>query len=200
MRNTKLSVILYHCRFLQQICVQSVTRYRPDGWESNSCCTIQITARCRPVVWRYHRIDLQYFQYQINFSFQDERVGMGCIDSRHRRYNWHFCSRMDGWPFRPEIFIARNGISRSSKLFSWNRSILIRILIECIQQLSYMCIIFAQNPYYLHVSRFLTGFVGGVVFVVIPLMVTEINIGDWIFKSILAASGKFAGFQLITCI
>lgn len=37
-----------------------------------------------------------------------------------------------------------------------------------------MFIIIAQNPYYLYVSRFFSGFVGGAVFVLIPLMVAEI--------------------------
>lgn len=37
-----------------------------------------------------------------------------------------------------------------------------------------MFIIVAQNPYYLYMSRFLSGFVGGAIFVVVPLMVAEI--------------------------
>lgn len=37
-----------------------------------------------------------------------------------------------------------------------------------------MLIIYAQNVYYLYASRFLLGFVGGAVFVVIPIMVAEI--------------------------
>lgn len=41
-------------------------------------------------------------------------------------------------------------------------------------QISYLLIIYAQNVYYLYTSRFLTGFVGGAVFVVIPIMVAEI--------------------------
>lgn len=41
-------------------------------------------------------------------------------------------------------------------------------------QISFLLIIYAQNVYYLYVSRVLTGFVGGGLFVVIPLMVAEI--------------------------
>lgn len=41
-------------------------------------------------------------------------------------------------------------------------------------QISFLFIIYAQNVYYLYASRFLTGFVGGAVFVVIPIMVAEI--------------------------
>lgn len=41
-------------------------------------------------------------------------------------------------------------------------------------QISLMLIVYAQNVYYLYASRFLLGFVGGAVFVVIPLMVAEI--------------------------
>lgn len=33
----------------------------------------------------------------------------------------------------------------------------------------------AQNPYYLYASKFLSGFVGGAVFVFVPLMVAEIS-------------------------
>lgn len=44
----------------------------------------------------------------------------------------------------------------------------------CPLQISYLLIIYAQNVYYLYTSRFLTGFVGGAVFVVIPIMVAEI--------------------------
>lgn len=40
--------------------------------------------------------------------------------------------------------------------------------------MSYTLIIYAENPYYLYVSRFLMGFAGGAVYVVIPLMVAEI--------------------------
>lgn len=42
------------------------------------------------------------------------------------------------------------------------------------QQVSYVLIILAQNPYYLYASRFFSGFVGGAMFVVVPLMVAEI--------------------------
>ncbi|XP_031630517.1 facilitated trehalose transporter Tret1-like [Contarinia nasturtii] len=42
------------------------------------------------------------------------------------------------------------------------------------QIISYLLIIYAQNVYYLYASRFLSGFVGGAVFVVIPIMVAEI--------------------------
>lgn len=38
-----------------------------------------------------------------------------------------------------------------------------------------MLIIFAQNVYYLYASRFFSGFVGGAMFVVVPLMVAEIS-------------------------
>lgn len=41
-------------------------------------------------------------------------------------------------------------------------------------QISYLLIIYAQNVYFLLVSRFLSGYIGGVMFVVIPLMVAEI--------------------------
>lgn len=39
---------------------------------------------------------------------------------------------------------------------------------------SLLLILYAQNVYYLYASRFLSGFVGGAVFVVIPIMVAEI--------------------------
>ncbi|XP_055317544.1 facilitated trehalose transporter Tret1-like [Sitodiplosis mosellana] len=43
------------------------------------------------------------------------------------------------------------------------------------QIISYLLIVYAQNVYYLYASRFLVGFVGGAVFVVIPMMVAEIS-------------------------
>lgn len=41
-------------------------------------------------------------------------------------------------------------------------------------QISLMLIIYAQNVYYLYASRFLLGFVGGALSVIVPLMVAEI--------------------------
>lgn len=41
-------------------------------------------------------------------------------------------------------------------------------------QASYLLLIYAQNVYYVIVSRFFTGFVGGIMFVVIPVMVAEV--------------------------
>lgn len=42
------------------------------------------------------------------------------------------------------------------------------------QIVSFVLIIYAQNVYYLYLSRFFTGFCGGAMFVNIPLTVTEI--------------------------
>lgn len=41
--------------------------------------------------------------------------------------------------------------------------------------LSLMLIIYAQNVWYLCLSRFLNGFVGGALFIVVPMMVAEIS-------------------------
>lgn len=41
-------------------------------------------------------------------------------------------------------------------------------------QFGFMLILYAQNVYYLYASRFLLGFAGASVYVVVPLMVTEV--------------------------
>lgn len=41
-------------------------------------------------------------------------------------------------------------------------------------QISFLLIIYAQNTYYLLISRLLTGFVGGAIFVIVPTMLAEL--------------------------
>lgn len=49
--------------------------------------------------------------------------------------------------------------------------------------MSYTLIIYAQNVYYLYVSRFLMGFAGGALYVVIPLMTAEIAEDRYVWRS-----------------